>query len=298
MTDLKQLVRCPLCRGSLTWNGDAKCEAGHSFSVVDGIPVLTPKEAGSEEAQHAHQREHYDREHVGRNTYRLENWQKVYLERVRPLWEQARSGGAYLDSGAGGNAYTVIEAARQGIPSVGTDISLESMRTARRLAQAEGVAESCLFVVCAAESLPFKDDAFAGAASVAVLEHIPDDVRAINELSRVTRPGGRIFFAVPNSMDRMPAVLRPLYRRHDRKVGHLRHYSAADLISKSSSAGLQPVRVAYSAHWIKVWQLLVHLAAGRLGLNSDRLWWWFEARDARRYEKDNGLHLNLWLERK
>jgi hypothetical protein len=106
-----------------------------------------------------------------------------------------------------------------------------------------------------------------------------------------------VFLAVPNALDRMPVLLRGLYARHDRRIGHLRHYSAKDLTTMCRGVGLRTSRVVYSAHWAKVWQLLFHLAANRLRLDDTRLWWWLERIDARAASSDSGMHVNTWLER-
>jgi ubiquinone/menaquinone biosynthesis C-methylase UbiE len=213
------------------------------------------------------------------------------------MWERSGLGGLFLDVGTGGSAYTVIEAARTGVIAVGSDISLSGMQAARRLADAQGVGEKCFFVVCNSEQLPFADGAFAATSAIAVLEHVPSDVQALREIARVTRKNGQVFLAVPNALELMPRPLRSLYARHDRRIGHLRHYSASDLTTLCSTVGLQWHNVAYSAHWVKVWQLLVHLGATRLRIDDTSLWWWLEQFDARAAAADNGLHLNVWLER-
>jgi SAM-dependent methyltransferase len=188
---LRELLRCPRCGAEFhPQEKDLTCANGHDFPLADGIPVLSlPDESDAEEHQHSHQEQYYDREYGGYGSYRLDNWQQTYIARLAPLWEVSSPDAPFLDSGVGGSAYTVIEAARKGIPSIGCDISLEGMQTARRLAEAQGVSDRCLFVVCRAERLPFADAIFGGATSIAVLEHVPDDRRAIAELARVTRPG-------------------------------------------------------------------------------------------------------------
>lgn len=49
--------------------------------------------------------------------------------------------------------------------------------------------------VASAEALPFRDGAFAGIWSVAVLEHVPDPEAALAEMARVLRPGGALYLA-------------------------------------------------------------------------------------------------------
>src|SRR5258708_4285105 len=171
MTDLNRALMerlaCPTCRAALVLtNGSLRCLSGHEFPIVDGVPVLLP---GEQDAQHASQRQIYDRVYAGRGRYHLEFWQRAYVQKLgRKLgW----NGGSFLDVGAGGDGYTVIEAARQGEIAAGCDLSLVAMRQARRFAVDEGVGERTLFVVCTAESVPFRDDAFDSAAAVHVLEH-------------------------------------------------------------------------------------------------------------------------------
>jgi SAM-dependent methyltransferase len=130
-----------------------------------------------------------------------------------------------------------------------------------------------------------------------VLEHVTDDRQALREVARVTRPGGRIFFAVPNSLDKVPQPLAAVYRWHDRRVGHLRHYAAADLTAKCNAAGLRLREAYYSAHWVKVWQLVMHTVLRSLGIDDKRLWWWMESFDTRATHRDSGMHLNLLVER-
>jgi ubiquinone/menaquinone biosynthesis C-methylase UbiE len=273
------------------------CRLGHSFRVEDGIPILTGESNPSDNAQHSYQRDHFDEEYRRYRTYSLENWHRVYVSRVAEILATPPEKGAYLDVGAGGSGYTVIEAARKGVPSVGCDISLEGMKTARRMAEAQGVGALCLFVLCTSEALPFADGAFATTAAIAVLEHVPNDSAAIAEIARVTRSTGNVFFAVPNSLDLMPWPLRWLYRRHDLRIGHLRHYRRQEISERCAAAGLLTTRWTYSAHWAKVWQLVFHMVASRLRLNDTRLWWFFESFDRRAARREDGLHLNLWLRR-
>ena len=52
-------------------------------------------------------------------------------------------------------------------------------------------------VLAAGEALPFVDNAFDGALSLAVLEHVHDPFACARELLRVVRPGGEIVCSVP-----------------------------------------------------------------------------------------------------
>jgi SAM-dependent methyltransferase len=53
-----------------------------------------------------------------------------------------------------------------------------------------------------------------------VLEHVGDDAQALEELSRIVRPGKYLLISVPNT------YYWPLYRS---LIGHYRHYTAQSL---------------------------------------------------------------------
>ena len=76
--------------------------------------------------------------------------------------------------------------------AVGIDASPEMIDRARTLA-ARG-RSNAQYLVATAESLPFEDDAFDVVVSRLVFHHLPGDVktRALGEMARVLRPGGRL----------------------------------------------------------------------------------------------------------
>jgi SAM-dependent methyltransferase len=65
-----------------------------------------------------------------------------------------------------------------------------------------------------------------------VLEHITDDVKALNCLAEATEPGGRIIIWVPGFMQ--------LYGEFDEKVGHVTRYTPKTLRAAVEGAGLKP----------------------------------------------------------
>jgi ubiquinone/menaquinone biosynthesis C-methylase UbiE/uncharacterized protein YbaR (Trm112 family) len=272
---LTGLLRCPQCGSGVELATDAVCSKGHRFAIVDGIPVFLADETIALEPQHSGQRSYFDAEFQGFERYALENWRAAYVDRLRAAGLLDDAAAPLLDVGVGGSGYTVIEAARAGLSAIGCDLSLEGLRRAHGFAAAEGVTERTLWVRCSAEKLPLASESCGAALAIAVLEHVPDDERALGELARVLRHGGRAWITVPHAMRRVPRVFRGANRRHDRRLGHLRRYEAESLIERARSVGLEPLDVQFTGHSVKVVQLLV----GRL---SDRLWWWCETRDRRR----------------
>ncbi len=86
-------------------------------------------------------------------------------------------------------------------------------------------------------ALPFADGEFDRVVAAEILEHIPDDLSAIAELVRVTRPGGTVALTVPRWLpEAINWKLSDDY--HNVPGGHIRIYTDKELISKAENAGL------------------------------------------------------------
>jgi SAM-dependent methyltransferase len=106
--------------------------------------------------------------------------------------------------------------------------------------------------------LPIADASVDGTVSLNLLEHIPDDERALAELARVLRPGARGVLVVPAG--------RRLYDYYDRFLGHERRYARGELAAKARRAGLE---------------VLEDLHLGSLLYPG---FWWVKRRNRRRYD--------------
>jgi SAM-dependent methyltransferase len=103
-------------------------------------------------------------------------------------WDRA-SGKSVLAVGCG-NGFVLSRYARHGARVTGVDIAQAAVDLSKaRFAQA-GLSGD--FRVANAEALPFADDTFDYVCSMGVLHHTPDTARAVAEILRVLRPGGRL----------------------------------------------------------------------------------------------------------
>lgn len=103
--------------------------------------------------------------------------------------------GRVLDAGCGtgDDALTLAEQMNPPGTAVGVDSSRAMVETARdRSVDAADDGASTVFSAADAVRLPFRDDAFDGARSDRVLQHLAAPRRAFDELVRATRPGGRV----------------------------------------------------------------------------------------------------------
>jgi len=104
----------------------------------------------------------------------------------------APPGSRLLELGAG-NGVASRMFAEAGWSVVGTDISPLFLAEA-----ASWLHERLAYVVCDGLELPFPDASFDVVCSNEYLEHVPDARRALDEMSRVTAPGGRVLVLGPN----------------------------------------------------------------------------------------------------
>lgn len=78
--------------------------------------------------------------------------------------------------------------------------------------------------------MPFSDDRFDVVVVVDLLEHVEDDRALVDELRRITRPGGRLIVNVPHARDTALRRLRLALGQTDEQHGHVRPgYTAESL---------------------------------------------------------------------
>lgn len=76
-------------------------------------------------------------------------------------------------------------------------------------------------LTCSAEALPFPDQTFDMVYSSHVLEHIPDQQKALKEIYRVLKPGGIHFCVVPTSTEKVYAFFNFYSYLTGRTIHHL-----------------------------------------------------------------------------
>ncbi|MFI0206883.1 MULTISPECIES: class I SAM-dependent methyltransferase [Streptomyces] len=172
-------------------------------------------------------------------------WEKRYydkLERVlfREIPTLCKGDAEILEAGCGTGAAALRLATGNRRVTL-LDASEGALRYARRLAKESKVAAKC--TIGDLFDLPFAKDGFDLAFNIGTLEEYdpPDSLRMMEELKRVTLPGGYVLVGIPNP--RNPEIY--FSRRTKKWQGLERDYREADLRAMMACAGLVDVRISY-----------------------------------------------------
>jgi len=117
------------------------------------------------------------------------------------------SGSRGLDAGCGPGLQCVLMTQSTGPEGhvTGLDVQREFLEYGRKAAEESGVAETVSFVQGGIQSIPVPDSAFDWAWSSDCVGYGPwEPVPLLEELIRVTRPGGRLFIAAWSSENLLP----------------------------------------------------------------------------------------------
>jgi SAM-dependent methyltransferase len=110
-----------------------------------------------------------------------------------------------------------------------SELSFSALRTLKRR-QGQGY-----FVVADATQLPFKAGSFSQVICSEVLEHLPEDRKALREIASVMKPGGSLILTFPHR--------RSYFAVDDRFVDHFRRYELSEMKTNLDEVGLKTVEV-------------------------------------------------------
>lgn len=152
-----------------------------------------------------------------------------------------RPGERALDLGCGQGRHA-FELYRRGADVVAFDQNADDLAAVQEMfgamaLEGQGASGGARAVRGDALELPFEDGHFDRLVVAEILEHVPNDRRAIAEAVRVLRPGGTMAVTVPREWpERICWALSDAY--HQVEGGHVRIYRRDQLAGQLTQAGL------------------------------------------------------------
>jgi SAM-dependent methyltransferase len=165
----------------------------------------------------------------------------AFLRRKEIILKMTKFSGSVLDIGCSTGA-VCDELGREGLEAVGIDMSVPAVKLANIHV------DDGLFLVCDGTELPFKEEHFEAVICADVLEHVENDWKMVQEISRVLEPGGIAVFTVPS-------IYRTGISDNDLKWadiwGHVRvGYTVGDMVALSRKGGLRIIETKFfSCHF-------------------------------------------------
>jgi 2-polyprenyl-3-methyl-5-hydroxy-6-metoxy-1,4-benzoquinol methylase len=130
-------------------------------------------------------------------------WHRMVKGRLRP--DQDLAGRRILEVACGRGGFAVWLARHPSAPRevIGSDFSPTALTKAAEFAATQGLTGVRWQVADIQLLCPFADGEFDTVISTETIEHVPDPPRAVRQLARVLRPGGRLFLTTPNYLNSM-----------------------------------------------------------------------------------------------
>ena len=258
--------KLPLARAA----GQVVCPRGHSYAVVEGIPILLLSEStqthieGARSLAVAEQGEAAQLPQINTGPGEVDQFVRnsigatnggFYQHLVGNLAEYPipelrlpdGNGKVFVEIGCSWGRWC-IAAASKGYRPVGIDPSLKGVRAARRVARQLGI--QAQYLVADGRYLPFADASVDQVFSYSVFQHLAkEEVRfGLAEIHRVLRPGSQCQIQMPNTFG-----IRCLYhqaRRGFRRARdfEVRYWTPRELTSTFETA-LGPSRVQVDGYF-------------------------------------------------
>jgi len=168
--------------------------------------------------------------------YALEDWYWWFVARREAAGQFIRDHAPperplnILDAGCGTGGMLDLFAKWPDAVATGADVSADALRFSHGRGHRRLVGADLML-------LPFRSGTFDVATALDVIEHVPDDARAVQEISRVLRPGGILVASVP--------AYQFLWGPHDEALHHRRRYAGNEFRSLLEASGLRVERQTY-----------------------------------------------------
>jgi SAM-dependent methyltransferase len=124
-------------------------------------------------------------------------------DEIRPVLKNGRCLSA-VDIGCGGGHYLIHMLAPLSQKAIGIEINRESLKMAQNRILKQGLSNRVQALYGSADDIPLPEASVDLLLCSEVLEHLPDPQKALQEIKRILRPGGRAILTIPIPPDPYP----------------------------------------------------------------------------------------------
>lgn len=162
---------------------------------------------------------------------------------IKKWLNQIKKNETFFEAGCAFGYFTHFMA-KKGIESTGIDLSNNKIKIARYIANRNEL--NCHFYKMNIQNIEFEDDSFDWILNTQVLEHVPDDTKALSEIYRITKkyaiitvPKKGSFWDFLHSTSNIRGFDKPGH-------GHLREYTAKNIIKKVKKVGFKIYKIKFA----------------------------------------------------
>lgn len=251
---LLNFICCPICKyGLYKKKHGVWCRHCHKkFEVKNGIPILVDF---SNISKHLfNQIKYFEQEDTSRSMYVSEPWQLRYIMNFIHIGKPIH--GIIVDN-ATGSGYVAIELARRGFTVIAIDLTIAELIKLQVNIKRLKLTRNIHLVCASSEELPIRSHIADGMVANAILEHLPREKIAIDEMGRVLKRNAPLMLAVPIKFKYVIPFLWPVNWWHDRMIGHLRRYDRENIIRKFKQ--FTEIVTYHTGHLPKVFCLAIYI---------------------------------------
>jgi SAM-dependent methyltransferase len=190
-----ELLRCPRCRGELSTGDEAyTCKAAacqYAYPVSKRVPILVDPEKSVFDI------ETFTRQEA--TFFRpIPEWRRVLSEMIPEMSKNVAAERVYARLRSllvAANKISNVLVVGGGVTGSGMESLLNDKRI--RLIETDAAIAERTQLICDGHDLPFADASMDAVVVQAVLEHVVDPVRCVEEIFRVLKPGGLVYSDTP-----------------------------------------------------------------------------------------------------
>ena len=195
-SEVQEILRCPVCGRRLALAADeAVCSCGAIFPTINGVPILIHPERSIFDAEVFLKEEATFFKPISRWRRWISGCLPSLSKNVAAKRVFRRLRDILIEECVSANVQPKVLVVGGSVLGDGMESLAEDPRI--QLVETDVSLGPRAAIICDGHDLPFADGSFDAVIVQAVLEHVTDPIRCVEEIKRVLRPGGLVYSDTP-----------------------------------------------------------------------------------------------------